>query len=118
MVDHGIKEHQTLKEDLAKLDKLTVDDAQFDQTIQRVWKDLTHHIKEEERDILPKLEQKATAAELVELGETFQRVESIAPTRPHPHAPAEGAAAVAANVGAKVVDSVRDAVREQEKKKL
>jgi hemerythrin superfamily protein len=117
-IDHSIKEHQTLKEDLAALDQLTVEDPAFDATIQRVWTDLTHHIKEEESDVLPKLEQKATAAELVSLGETFSRAEMIAPTRPHPNAPAEGAAAVAANMGAKVVDAMRDAKREQDKKDL
>jgi len=117
VVSHGIKEHQRLKEDLAALDKITVDDPRFDQTIQRVWKDLTHHIKEEESTILPQLEKKATAAELVKLGETFQQVEAIAPTRPHPHAPAEGVAAVVANAGAKIVDSMRDAKRNQEAKK-
>jgi hemerythrin superfamily protein len=117
-IDHSLEEHQTLKEDLAKLDSMTIENPQFDATIQRVWKDLTHHIGEEERDILPKLEATATAAELVSLGETFSRVEMIAPTRPHPNAPAEGAAAVAANMGAKVVDKVRDAEREREKEEL
>lgn len=116
MVDHGIREHQTLKEDLAALDSMSVSDARFDATVQRVWKDLKHHMKEEESEILPALEKKASAQDLSDLGKTFQSVESIAPSRPHPNAPSEGIAGVAANMGAKVIDSMRDAAREASKK--
>ena len=112
VVDHGIHEHQRLKEDLAKLDKLTVEDAEFDATVQRVWADLSHHIKDEESKILPKLDSMCTARELADLGVKFTEMKSISPSRPHPMGPTGGGAVTKmANAGAKVVDSMRDAVR-------
>lgn len=81
MVDHGIKEHGRLKDDLNRLDSLNIEDPEFDKTVQRVWHDLKHHIKEEEATILPKLEQMATAQELAQLGQKFLQMKKIAPSR-------------------------------------
>jgi hypothetical protein len=112
MINHGIKEHLTLKKDLVKLEHLQVDDPEFDKAIRKAYEDEKHHIKEEERDILPKLEKIASAAQLAELAQKFQDVKKIAPTRPHPMAPTGGGVVTKmANAGAAVVDQARDAVR-------
>lgn len=112
MVDHGIKEHARLKQDLALLDGMKSTDPLFDKTMKRVWEDLSHHIKEEESDILPTLEKIASASDLSSLGAKFLDLKSIAPTRPHPMAPTGGGAATKmANAGAAAMDNLRDAVQ-------
>lgn len=114
MVDHGIEEHRDLKKALYELDQLSDGAAnpKFDQVVQKVWKTLSHHIEEEESRILPKMREMATKEELIELGNKFNSVKIIAPSRPHPAAPSEGIPAMMANMGAAAVDKLRDAGRE------
>jgi len=109
-IDHSIEEHATLKKDLAALEQLDPTDANFGATLRKSWQDLKHHIDEEETNVLPKLASKATPTQLNDLAERFENMERLAPSRPHPNAPAEGVGAYLANASAKVFDKVRDAM--------
>ena len=71
--------------------------------------DVTHHAKEEEREMLPKLREALSRKELEELGERMKKAKKMAPTRPHPKAPNTPPGNVAAGPVAAVMDRARDA---------
>jgi hypothetical protein len=56
-------------------------------TLQSLWADLERHIKEEEEDDLPRLEEAYYASGSDELAASFQRTKKFVPTRSHPSAP-------------------------------
>jgi len=111
-VDHGIHEHGKVKDDLYKLDSMKADDPEFPMVMAKVWKDLEHHMKSEEKNILPKLKDIATEQQLQELGKKFLDAKKIAPTRPHPSGPtAGGVGTKIVNAAASVIDAARDKVQ-------
>ena len=108
-VNEALHEHQEVKEALAQLEKMTPEDPAFDQTMKTVIEDVTHHAKEEEREMLPKLREALSKKELEELGERMKKAKKMAPTRPHPKAPNTPPGNVAAGPVAAVMDRARDA---------
>jgi hypothetical protein len=60
--------------------------------------------------LFPKLRQACSQQELMELGKKVQQTEKMAPTRPHPSSPSEGAALAALAPGVGLIDRVRDAL--------
>lgn len=64
------------------------------------------HIEEQERDLFRRLRQVCPPDRLEDLGHRAEAAKRIAPTRPHPHAPANRLGAA----GAGLVDRVRDAL--------
>jgi hemerythrin superfamily protein len=109
-VDEAIHEHQEVKELLARLDGMGPEEAGFDQTVYEVIKDVTHHAKEEEKEMLPRLRKAMSRKDLEELGDRMKAAKKLAPTRPHPNAPNEPPGNVAAGMVAGVMDRARDAV--------
>ncbi|OAP20112.1 hypothetical protein [Amycolatopsis sp. M39] len=51
--------------------------------------DVRHHIKDEEKDLLPRLREVCSAEKLDRLGERVLATEKVAPTRPYSHAPSK-----------------------------
>ena len=108
--DHALAEHQAVTEKLARLD----DEMErshtkaFAERMAALMRAVTKHVEEEEQDVLPKLEEVMSRAELAELGRELEDVRRVSPTHPHPNAPKEGVAGVAANVVGKAVDTIRD----------
>jgi hemerythrin superfamily protein len=109
-VDEALSEHQEVKEELAKLQKMSPEDSGYDDRVRQLMEDVTHHAKEEERDMLPTLRKALTKKELDQLGNAMTMAKKGAPTRPHPKAPNNSPANVAAGTVAAVVDRARDAV--------
>lgn len=64
------------------------------------------HIEEQERDLFPRLRQVCPPDRLDDLGRRAEAAKRIAPTRPHPNAPANRLGAA----GTGLVDRVRDAL--------
>lgn len=60
---------------------------QFEPTLKALMKDLSEHIKEEENEDLPKLEERLTAEESDSLSTSFGRTKMFVPSRSHPSAP-------------------------------
>jgi len=110
MIDEALSEHQEVKEALAEIQRMKPQDPAFDERVRRVMEDVTHHAKEEERDMLPRLRRALSRKELQELGERMRAAKRLAPTRPHPRAPNAPPANVAVGTMASVVDRVRDKV--------
>jgi hemerythrin superfamily protein len=109
--EEGIEEHQTVKELLVDLDRLSPGDEEFDPKMRALMESVRHHVKEEESEMLPKLADAAGREQLISMGKMIEGAKKIAPTRPHPHAPSTPPANIVVGAVAGVVDRVRDAGR-------
>lgn len=71
-IDNGIKEHQRMKDLIAQMRRMTVDNAFFIPTVEQLRACVEHHIQEEEREALPVAEEQC-GEELQELGAQIQQ---------------------------------------------
>eukprot|EP01114_Cavostelium_apophysatum_P013886 TRINITY_DN3462_c0_g2_i2.p3 TRINITY_DN3462_c0_g2~~TRINITY_DN3462_c0_g2_i2.p3 ORF type:complete len:187 (-),score=61.05 TRINITY_DN3462_c0_g2_i2:24-584(-) len=111
IADHSLDEHQVVKNLLAELDKMKVTDAGYDSKMFNMMKNLEEHISEEENSFFPKLEAALDAGRLETLGKEVEMSKMMAPTRPHPNAPATYPANLL-NAAAAPFDKVRDFIRD------
>ncbi len=112
LVEHGIDEHQEVKEILSALDGM-VDKAHtkaFADRMQRLERSVTEHVDEEEGKLFPSVREGFTKTALDDLGTAMNKAKKAAPTRPHPGAPSSGPAQAVIGKAAGAVDRVRDAV--------
>lgn len=103
------REHQGVKESLARLDA-KLDKAHTQEVADQVatlQKKVMHHVGEEENEVFPAFAQAVSKKELTELGRELREAKDSAPTRPHPNQPAASALTSWANG---LVDRVRDSV--------
>ncbi|TFA99721.1 hypothetical protein CCMA1212_008563 [Trichoderma ghanense] len=87
IADKDRAEHRKVKEKLYIFQKLSASDPEFIPTLNSLYADLKQHIKEEEEDDLPKLEQAVSGDESLQLSKSFQRTKMFVPTHSHPSAP-------------------------------
>lgn len=106
----ALAQEQEGKDLLVKLGKLEPSEEEFDKLAEEAETASRKHVAFEDQVLLA-LREALSPEEQDELGRRFRRAESHAPTRPHPRAPNEPAAAVKA-VGAAgaAMDSARDAL--------
>jgi len=116
IADHSLQEHQELKEQLAALDGMSPDDAEFLPGFERARETVAHHVHEEESSVLPKLRDSLRGEDIYDLGDALAKAKAAAPTHPHPHAPSTPPGNVVAGVVAGAVDKVRDVARDVMKK--
>ncbi|MGH9049554.1 MAG: hemerythrin domain-containing protein, partial [Acidimicrobiia bacterium] len=109
LVDHGMDEHQELKETLARLQRTSPDAPEFDTTMRKVIADVTDHVKEEESELFPKVRKAMSKQELVDMAALMRTAKKAAPTRPHPLAPSTPPGNIIVGAAAAVVDKARDA---------
>ena len=76
-----------VKEQLKKFQNLKPSDSQFTPTLKALMNDLSQHIKEEEADDLPKLEEVLSQEESEKYSTSFGRTKMFVPSRSHPSAP-------------------------------
>ncbi|CAI7589978.1 unnamed protein product [Penicillium viridicatum] len=81
------QEHQSVKEQLKKFQNLKPSDSQFTPTLKALMNDLSQHIKEEETEDLPKLEEVLSQEESEKYSTSFGRTKMFVPSRSHPSAP-------------------------------
>ncbi|MFY9806046.1 MAG: hemerythrin domain-containing protein [Pseudonocardiaceae bacterium] len=110
IADHEVSEHDEAEQTMKRLESLTPGEAEFWPTLHELIDEVRHHVADEENDLFPKLRAACSEEELVELGRKVEQAEKVAPTRPHPASPSEGAALAALAPGAGLVDRVRDAL--------
>lgn len=107
-VAEHLAEHLAVKQTLLALDRLPAGDDRARTLMADLQREVEHHVREEEGELLPKLREAVAAPDLRKLGEALRKAKHTAPTRPHPKAPDEPPAlAVAAPVAA-VYDRFRD----------
>ncbi|KAK7928603.1 hypothetical protein PG985_005601 [Apiospora marii] len=90
LADNDRAQHHRIKELLKEYQNLRGDDPKHVPKLKELWQALSLHIKEEEKEDLPELEQAILNAkgdgESETLAKTFQRTKYFVPTRSHPSA--------------------------------
>ncbi|GAA4895996.1 hemerythrin HHE cation binding domain-containing protein [Stackebrandtia albiflava] len=71
-VHHGVEEHREAEEKLRRAEQAIGSDG-YDDAVGEFVSAISHHVEEEESDILPALKEAVSAARLRELGEAFTR---------------------------------------------
>ena len=110
IADHELAEHDKAERTMKQLEALEPTEPDFWPTLHELIGQVRHHVQEEENGLFPQLRAVCSAEQLQELGRKMERVQRVAPTRPHPSAPSEGAALAAVAPGAGLVDRLRDAL--------
>lgn len=108
VVDHELEEHAGAEETMKSLDGLDATDDRFEPLVRELIDEIRHHVEEEETDLLPKLREHCTEAQLEELGEKVVKAKGSAPTHPHPSAPDKPPANRILDPGAGLIDRMRD----------
>jgi hemerythrin-like domain-containing protein len=108
LADHAIAQETDGKNLLARLEKLSPGDAEFEGLLSRYIPAAREHIGYEENVVWPALQQVLTAAEAEELGKDIAIAKEIAPTRPHPHIPPQPGVLKTAGPAVAAADKVRD----------
>jgi hemerythrin superfamily protein len=116
LVDHGMAEHQELKETLVRLQRMRPDTPEFDTTMRKVISDVTDHVKEEETELFPKVRKAMSKQELTDMAALMRTAKKAAPTRPHPLAPSTPPGNIIVGAAAAMVDKARDAMRSSAKR--
>lgn len=110
LVDAALREEHQTKEQLAKLESMGTDAAEFDTALAELHSALLVHAEHEENDEFRKLHQQLGADQLKVLAAAVRAAERMAPTRPHPGV--ESATAnIAAGPFAAMLDRARDALK-------
>jgi hypothetical protein len=100
-----------VKKLLYKFQGLKPRDKEFESTLKSLWQDLDHHIKEEEQEDLPKLEQALPSGSSGQLAQSFGRTKMFIPTRSHPSAPDKPPYETVAGLMAAPLDKLGDLFR-------
>ncbi|KAL4805672.1 hemerythrin HHE cation binding domain-containing protein [Aspergillus unguis] len=111
MADKDRKEHFTVKEQLKKFQNMKASDPEFESTIKELMSNLSEHIKEEEADDLPKLEDAISSEESEKLHTSFGRTKMFVPSRSHPSAPDKPPYETAVGLLAAPIDHLADLFR-------
>jgi len=111
IADQDRKEHQKAKDLLYELQSLNAGDAKTDSTFNALQKDIEEHVKHEEEDQLPKLEQIISRDESASLASSFNRTKHFVPTRSHPSAPDKPPFETVAGLLAAPLDKLSDLFR-------
>jgi hemerythrin superfamily protein len=106
--DEAIEQEQQGKDTLTALGKLEPDTDEFDDLVERLVLLLRRHVAYEEKLFL-QLKPMMSDEERRELGEKLLAAKRLAPTRPHPHTPAQPGVLKTVGAAAAAVDKVRDA---------
>jgi hemerythrin superfamily protein len=86
----GIEEHHIVKWTLSELDGMDPEDESYKAKVTVLIESVEHHVEEEEKDMFPEVRKALPKSELDDLGEVLERAKAVAPTKPHPRAPAHG----------------------------
>ncbi|MEC9408718.1 MAG: hemerythrin domain-containing protein [Pseudomonadota bacterium] len=112
VADRRIEEESQAEEMLARLDRLDVDDPDFDSLISRLRDEVIQHAEAEEHTEFPKIEQSVSPDKLESLASIYRAAEATAPTRPHPNGPTSAAGNLALGPLVAIADRARDAIRQ------
>lgn len=108
MAEKDRSEHQIVKEKLYEFQKMEASDPDFIPAIDSLWETLSQHIKEEEQDDLPALEQAIDSDASKSLASSFARTKHFVPTQSHPSAPDRPPYETAAGLLAAPMDKLMD----------
>ncbi|KAK2004420.1 HHE domain-containing protein [Colletotrichum falcatum] len=108
LADRDREEHQAVKEKLYKFQNLRPDDLDFEPMLDSVMQDLRRHIKEEEEEVLARLEEVLGHTRSHGLAWSFERTKMFTPTRSHPSVPNKPPFETVVGLMAAPLDKLRD----------
>ncbi len=108
----ALEEHHVVKWTLSELDGMSPDHERFNAKFTVLMEGVRHHVKEEEKDLFPKVRKGFTRAELVELGEEMASAKLRAPKKPHPRSPDTPPMNVVANSLTNPMENARNSVHD------
>ncbi len=103
-------EHDSAERTMKQLERLDPSDERYDTEIRTLIHEIRTHVEHEEGRMFTELRASFDRAELVRMAEQVERIKKIAPTRPHPLTPNEGAQRTVVGPVAALIDHLRDAV--------
>jgi hemerythrin superfamily protein len=104
------QEHQQVNELVTALEGLGADDPRRPPTVRRLVEVLREDVRDEEDELLPRLQACTSTAALRRLGLAWELVRRVAPTRAHPVVARRPLGNVVAALPLTVVDRLRDRV--------
>lgn len=107
----ALEEHHATKTTLAELDGMSAS-ARYAAKVEVLAESVRTHMREEERDLLPRLRRALDPRQLRELGVSLAQAKRAAPTRPHPTAPDTPPWNLIVGALVALLDRGRDAVRD------
>lgn len=111
VADARNREEKDANEQLAELEKLDVDSADFSVRIARLEQAVSDHSDHEEREEFPSLLSARREDQRITMGKRLRWAEKTAPTHAHPATAGSPVAQWTAGPFASLVDRVRDVVR-------
>jgi hemerythrin-like domain-containing protein len=107
---HATDQEQEAKHVLQQLESQRPGLAEFEKLVETFISSGRTHIGYEQDEVWPALQAVLSQEQLVALGEKMAKAKQSAPTRPHPHTPADPGVQKTVGVAAAKVDSMRDSV--------
>lgn len=104
------QEHQEINELVTHLEELAVDDPGRQPLLDRLVALLREDVRDEEDELLPRLQEATTTRRLRRLGVYWEIVRRTAPTRPHPVVARRPPGNVLAAIPLSLLDRARDVV--------
>lgn len=83
----ALEEHHVMKWLLSELDGMDPEQERFNAKFTVLMESVRHHVKEEEKELFPRVRQGFTRGELAELGDKLAKARLQAPKKPHPRSP-------------------------------
>lgn len=87
LVLESLEEHHLVKWILEELMGMAPDAERFDAKVTVLMENVRHHVKEEEKELFPKLKKLMAKEQLQALGDALMQAKKAAPTKPHPRSP-------------------------------
>jgi hemerythrin-like domain-containing protein len=110
LAEHAVRQEQAAKHVLARLDRLSAGEPEFQRLVDKVIDDGRTHIAYEQDIVWPAVREALSQQELDDLGAQMARAKRSAPTHPHPRTPASPAVQKAIGAVAAVADRARDSI--------
>lgn len=107
----SLEEHHVVKWLLSELEDLDPKAERFPAKVTVLMELVRHHIREEEKDLFPRVRKAFGRRELAELGEQLAAAKKLAPSRPHPRAADTPPRNLVSGLVAGVADKVSEVAR-------
>jgi hemerythrin superfamily protein len=108
----SIEEHHIVKWVLQEIQDADPRDERYDAKMTVLIENVRHHVKEEEKDMFPRVRKALDRARLNEIGEALEASRRLAPTSPHPRSPSTPPGNLIAAPLAKVMDTAKEKTKE------
>lgn len=76
LLKDAYQEHAEAKLAMGAISNLDSTSEEWNKKVQKLWKDIQHHVKDEEEKLFPQVQQALTAQELKVLGDELKRAKS------------------------------------------